>query len=127
MARTVVKTPLVPVSPYFSQAIKAGPMIYVSGIVGTDPQTKALAGPGIREQTRQAIENCRNILRAADSDLNDVVEVQVLLTHPEDFAAMNEEYASFFPADPPARSTCKLGVDVPGLRVSIRMTAYVGP
>jgi 2-iminobutanoate/2-iminopropanoate deaminase len=55
-----------------------------------------------------------------------VVEVQVLLTRPEDFAGMNEAYAEFFGDTPPARSVAKLGVELPGLWVSIRMTASSG-
>jgi 2-iminobutanoate/2-iminopropanoate deaminase len=55
-----------------------------------------------------------------------VVEVGILLTNPADFARLNEEWARWFPSDPPTRYAAKLGVDVPGLLVSIRMTAYIG-
>lgn len=123
MARQVINIAGVPKSPYFSHAVKSGSSIYVSGIVGMDPKTNQLAGQTIQEQTRQSITNCRSILEAAGATLDDVVEVQVLLTNPIDFAGMNEEYVKHFPNDPPARSTCKLGVDVPGLLVSIKMTA----
>jgi 2-iminobutanoate/2-iminopropanoate deaminase len=58
--------------------------------------------------------------------MDDVVEVGVLLTNPSDFAGMNEEYANWFPARPPARYVAKLGVEIPDLLVSIRMTAYIG-
>jgi len=54
------------------------------------------------------------------------VEVGVLLTNPTDFAGMNEEYATWFAAEPPTRSVAKLGVELPGVLISIRMTAYVG-
>ena len=54
------------------------------------------------------------------------MQVTVLLTHPEDFAGMNEAYGEFFPSEPPARAVTKLGVDVPGLLVSVMMTAYRG-
>ena len=125
MPRQVVRTSEAPASPLFSQAIRAGSTIYLSGIVGVDPATKQLAGPTIQEQTRQAIVNCENILRTAGAALTDVVEVCVLLAAPDDFAGLNEEYAKFFPADPPARSVAKLGVEIPGVRVSIKMTAFV--
>ena len=71
-------------------------------------------------QTRQALANC-----AGGAGLDDVVEVGILLTNPEDFADMNEVYASVFSAAPPTRYVAKLGVVVPGLLVSIRMTAVV--
>jgi enamine deaminase RidA (YjgF/YER057c/UK114 family) len=58
--------------------------------------------------------------------LADVVEVGVLLTNPTDFAGMNDEYTTWFPAEPPTRYVAKLGVEIPDLLVSIRMTAFVG-
>jgi len=124
--REVVSTPNAPSSPLYSQAVKAGGHVYVSGVVGVDMSSGDLAGPTIQEQTRQALTNCRAILQAADATLADVVEVGVLLTDPADFAGMNEEYATWFPADPPTRYVAKLGVEIPGVLVSIRMTAFVG-
>jgi 2-iminobutanoate/2-iminopropanoate deaminase len=102
-----------------------GSTVYLSGIVGIDPKTKQLAGATIQEQTRQALINCENILRAADAKLDNVVEVHVLLARPSDFDGLNEEYAKFFPTDPPTRAVAKLGVELPNLLVSIKMTAVV--
>lgn len=82
-----------------------------------------MAGDTIQAQTRQALANCQAILQAGDANLDDVVEVGVLLTNPSDFAGMNEEYARWFPTDPPTRYAAKLGAEIPGLLVSIRMTA----
>ena len=127
MGRQIITTADAPASPLFSQGVKAGPLVYVSGMTGMDPRTKQLAGPSIQAQTRQSLANCEQVLRAAGAAREDVVEVQVLLTRPEDFAGMNEGYAQFFASDPPARSVAKLGVDLPGLLVSIRMTAYIDP
>lgn len=124
--RRVIATPNAPASPLYSQAVGAGDYVYVSGLVGVDVTTGALAGPTIGEQTRQALTNCEAVLGAAGATLEDVVEVGVLLASPEDFAGMNEEYASWFPAEPPARHVAKLGVELPGVLVSIRMTAFVG-
>ena len=126
MPRKTIRTSDAPSSPYFSQAVKAGSTVYLSGIVGADPKTNRIVGSSIEEQTRQSLENCRSILHAADSDLDDVVEVQVLLARPEDFAGFNAAYTEFFASDAPARSVCKLGVEISGVLVSIRMTAYVG-
>jgi reactive intermediate/imine deaminase len=126
MPREVIATADAPSSPLFSQAVKAGPFVFLSGTVGIDPSTGSLAGETIQEQTRQALTNCQAILQAGGARLDDVVEVGVLLTHPADFSGLNEEWARWFPSDPPARYGVKLGVDVPGLLVSIRMTAYTG-
>ena len=125
MHKRIIHTPDAPVSRLYSQAVRVGPAIYVSGIVGVDPKTNQLAGATIQEQTRQSLLNCTSILRAAGAKLEDVVEVQVLLTRPADFAGLNEEYTKFFPADPPARSVGKLGVEIPNVLVSIKLTAIV--
>jgi 2-iminobutanoate/2-iminopropanoate deaminase len=106
--------------------VKAGQHIYVSGLVGIDVSTGNLAGMTIQEQTRQALTNCEAILHAAGATMGDVVEVGVLLTNPTDVAGMNEEYAAWFPSAPPTRYVAKLGVEIPDLLVSIRMTAFVG-
>ena len=125
MSRQVIRTAEAPASPLFSQAVKAGPMIYVSGITGVDPKTNQMAGSTIQEQTRQALINCEAILRAAGASLANVVDVLVLLTRPGDFPGLNEAYAKVFPTDPPARAVAKLGVELPNILVSIKMTAVV--
>jgi 2-iminobutanoate/2-iminopropanoate deaminase len=124
--REVISTLNAPSSPLYSQGVKAGQHVYVSGLVGVDVSTGNLAGSTIQEQTRQALTNCQAVLAAAGATLDDVVEVGVLLANPADFAGMNEEYASWFPAEPPARFAAKLGAEIPGVLVSIRMTAFLG-
>jgi reactive intermediate/imine deaminase len=123
--RQVIRTTDAPASPLFSQAIKAGPMIYVSGIASIDPKTNQLVGSTIQEQTQQALSNCEAILRAAGCSMANVVDVLVLLARPTDFAGLNETYAKFFPKDPPARAVARLGVDVPNLLVSFKMIAVI--
>jgi 2-iminobutanoate/2-iminopropanoate deaminase len=124
LKREIIRTSDAPVlSPLYSQAVKAGETIYVTGMPGVDPRTNQPAGPTIQEQTRQALINCEAILRAAGASRENVVEVQVLLARPCDFAGLNEEYAKFFTIDPPARTVARLGPELPGLLVSIRMTA----
>jgi reactive intermediate/imine deaminase len=123
MPRHVITTSSAPSSPLFSQGVKAGSLIFVSGTTGIDPSTGQLAGETIQAQTRQALANCEAILQAGGANLDDVVEVGVLLIDPGDFAGMNEEYARWFPTDPPTRYAAKLGAEIPGLLVSIRMTA----
>ena len=124
--REVISTPNAPSSPLYSQGVKTGDHVHVSGLVGIDVTTGDLAGSTIQEQTRQALTNCRAVLHTAGATLENVVEVGVLLTNPKDFAGMNEEYATWFPAEPPTRYVAKLGVEIPGVLVSIRMTALLG-
>ncbi|HEY1834279.1 MAG TPA: Rid family hydrolase [Solirubrobacteraceae bacterium] len=126
MPRQIVRTENAPGSPLFSQGVRAGPHLILSGIVGVDPATGSLAGSTIQDQTRQALTNCQAILKAGGADLGDVIEVGVLLTDPADFDGLNDEYARWFPSDPPARYVAKLGAEPPGLLVSIRMTAFIG-
>ena len=125
MPRQILTTSNAPSSPLFSQGVKAGSQVFISGTTGIDPNTGLMAGDSIQAQTRQALANCEAILREAGATLDDVVEVGVLLTDPDDFAGMNEEYARWFPSDPPTRYAAKLGAEIPGLLVSIRMTAYL--
>jgi len=125
MSRQVVATPAAPSSPLFSQGVRVGSTVYVSGMTGTDVTTMQLAGPSIGEQTRQALRNGIAVVEAAGGTVDDVVQVTVLLAHPEDFAGMNEEYARVFVTEPPARAVVKLGVEIPGVLVSIMMTAHV--
>jgi reactive intermediate/imine deaminase len=125
MPRQNVTTANAPSSPLYSQGVKAGPHVLVSGMAGIDPGTGRLAGDSIQDQTRQALTNCEAILQAAGGSLDDVIEVGVLLTNPADFAGLNEEYARWFRSEPPTRYVAKLGVELPGLLVSIRMTAFI--
>ena len=123
MPRETITTSQAPSSPLYAQGVKAGGQIFVSGTVGIDPATGSLAGESIQEQTRQALKNCETILKAGGATLDDVAEVGVLLHDPSDFAGLNEEWERWFPSDPPARYAAKLGAVIPGVLVSIRMTA----
>ena len=123
--REVIVTPLAPTSPLYSQGVKAGNQIFVTGMVGVDVTTGQVAGPTIQEQTTQALKNCEAVLVAAGATLVDVTEVGVLLAEPDDFAGMNEAWALTFTHEPPTRYTAKLGPILPGILVSIRMTAVI--
>ena len=124
--REVISTADAPSSPLYSQGVRAGDYIHISGLVGIDPTTGALAGSTIQQQTRQAIINCQAVLHAAGASLEHVIEVGVLLADPDDFVVMNEAYSTWFRAEPPTRYVAKLGVELPGVLISIRMTAYLG-
>jgi 2-iminobutanoate/2-iminopropanoate deaminase len=125
MKKQIVTTPHAPSSPLYSQGVKTGSLLFVSGMTGVDVATGQLAGLTIQEQTLQALRNCVAIVEAGGGRQDDVVQVTVLLTNPADFAGMNEAYATFFETDPPTRAVTKLGVELPNVLVSIAMTAQV--
>jgi 2-iminobutanoate/2-iminopropanoate deaminase len=106
MKRHIVSTPDAPkaIGPY-SQGVCAGDLVFCAGQAGLDPATGQLVEGGIQAQTRQTLNNLGAVLRAAGSDLSHVVKTTVFLADMADFGAMNQVYAEFFPADPPARST----------------------
>jgi 2-iminobutanoate/2-iminopropanoate deaminase len=125
MSKQIIRTENAPSSPLFSQGVRVGSTIHVSGMVGIDVATRQLAGGTIQDQTRQALRNCKAIVEAGGGRLEDVVQVTVLLANPADFAGMNEEYAKVFATEPPARAVTKLGVELPNVLVSIMMTAQL--
>jgi len=92
------------IGPY-SQAIKANGLLFLSGQVALDPQTGEFVGSDVRQQTERVFENIKGVLEAAGANLNHVVKTTVFLKDMNDFAAMNEVYARYFTAAPPARST----------------------
>jgi 2-iminobutanoate/2-iminopropanoate deaminase len=125
MTRDIVKTEAAPTSPLYSQAVKAAGLIFVSGQVGQDPTTGKLAGPTVREQTRQCLTNVKAILEAAGSSMEKIVSATFILRDPQDFAEMNAEWASWFHEGPPARQGASLPIEAEGLLVSIAVIAEV--
>ncbi len=93
-----------PIGPY-SQAIKSNGFLFVSGQVALDPRTGEFVGTEVRAQTERVMENLRAILEAAGVAFNHVVKTTVYLKDMNDFTTMNEVYARYFTAAPPARST----------------------
>lgn len=108
----------------FSPAVRAGDFIFLSGAIGTRPGTTELVSGDVGPQTRQTLENLQTVLRAAGSDLDDVVKCTVFLVDMRDYDAMNGVYASFFPGNPPARSTLAGSGLALGARVEIECVAY---
>jgi 2-iminobutanoate/2-iminopropanoate deaminase len=96
-----------PIGPY-SQAIKANGFVYLSGQVALDPSSGELVGSDIRQQTERVLENIKGILEASGSNLHHVIKTTVFLKDMNDFSAMNEVYARYFTAAPPARSTVQV-------------------
>ncbi|HTB87002.1 MAG TPA: RidA family protein [Steroidobacteraceae bacterium] len=109
--------------PTYSQAVKAAGLVFVSGTAPTDPITGAIKGATIQEQTAQCLTNIQAILEEAGSSLEQIVSATIVLADENDFAAMNEEWLRWFPADPPARQGAKLPARIPGLKVSIAAIA----
>lgn len=103
--RLVIQTDNAPpaIGPY-SQGIAANGFVYTAGQGGIDPVTRQLT-EGVQAQTRQTLQNIAAILEAAGCSLADVIKTTVYLANMDDFAAMNEVYATFFPENPPARTT----------------------
>jgi len=124
MSRQIIFTPKAAKPPaMYSQAVRAGGLIFVSGTAPHDPQSGALVGETVQEQTRQCLRNISAILEAAGSSLDKIASVTIVLADEQDFAGMNEEWLRWFPANPPARQGAKLPAKIPGLRVSIAAIA----
>jgi len=110
----------------FSAAVRVGNVLYLSGQIGVLPGTRQLADTGIAGQTKQALENVKSVLAAAGSSLERVVKCTVFLSDIKDYAAMNAVYATYFPKDPPARSTVAGSGLALGARVEIECLALAG-
>jgi 2-iminobutanoate/2-iminopropanoate deaminase len=92
----------------YSQAIRSGGLVFVSGQIALEPRERRLVAGGVAEQTDQVFANLRAILQAAGSSLERLVKTTVYLQSLDDFAAMNEVYAKHVGADPPARATVEV-------------------
>ncbi|HEY8498586.1 MAG TPA: RidA family protein [Limnochordales bacterium] len=124
--RRVVQTGRAPaaIGPY-SQAIRAGGLVFVSGQLGLDPATGQLAGD-VEAQARQALTNLRAILEAAGSGLDRVVKTTLFLRTMADFERVNRVYAEFFPEAAPARSTVAVAELPRGAAVEVEAIALEG-
>jgi 2-iminobutanoate/2-iminopropanoate deaminase len=125
--RQIVRTDQAPdaIGPY-SQAVTANGFVFTSGQIPIDPATGEFVPGGIAEQTQQVLKNLSAVLEAAGSSLGQVIKTTVFLADMQDFTAMNEAYATFFGADPPARSTVQAARLPRDARVEIDVVALVG-
>ena len=114
------------IGPY-SQAVRAENMVYTAGQIGLDPATMEIVGGGVEAETRQVLNNLKQVLEAANSGLNYVVKTTVFLRDMADFPKMNAVYAEFFPENPPARSTVAVAALPKGVAVEIETIALVAP
>jgi reactive intermediate/imine deaminase len=106
-----------PVASY-SQAVKVGTTLYLAGQGGFDAKTGQLVGEGIKEQTRQTLQNLKYVVEAAGGSMNDFVTVRVFISEHGEFPGMNEVYGEFFDKPYPARTTVSAGLG-PGMKVEI--------
>lgn len=113
------------IGPY-SQGVKANGFLFLSGQVALDPASGQLVGGDIRGQTERVLKNLEAILEAAGSSLAAVVKTTVFLADLNDFAAMNEVYARFFPQPPPARATVQVARLPKEAKVEIDLIAVAG-
>ena len=110
----------------YSQAVRAGQFLFVSGQVPIDPATGELVQGGIAEQTRRALQNIAEILTAGGTSFQHVVRTTVYLADLGDFGAMNEVYATFFTPPQPARSTIQAARLPRDARLEVDVIAFLG-
>jgi 2-iminobutanoate/2-iminopropanoate deaminase len=121
MTKIIVHTDAAPTSALYSQAVKAGGLVFVSGQGPLDPATGTIVGTTIQEQTAQCLKNVTAILEAAGSSLEKAVSATFILADPDDFAGMNEEWARWFPTEKPARQGARLPLTA--FKISIALIA----
>jgi 2-iminobutanoate/2-iminopropanoate deaminase len=124
MAKLVVSCQQAPqaIGPY-SQAIRSGQLLFVSGQIPIDPDTGDLVGGGIEHQTQRVMQNIQAIIEAAGASMGRVIKTTIFLVDLADFAAMNKVYAGYFGDSPPARATVQVAALPRGALVEIEAIA----
>jgi 2-iminobutanoate/2-iminopropanoate deaminase len=127
MEKRVIATKDAPaaIGPYSQAIATPGGMIFTAGQIALDPATGTIVAGGIQEQTARVLENISVILRAAGTDCTHVVKTMVFLADMNEFGAMNEVYARYFPNNPPARSTVQVSRLPRDVRVEIEAIALL--
>lgn len=123
--KTVISTKTAPVAvgPY-SQAIKAGNLLFCSGQIPLDPATGQFVEGGVEQQAEQALKNVKAVLEAAGYSIADVVKAIVFAKNMGDFTAVNAVYAKYFEKDPPARSFVEVSALPKGALVEVEVVAW---
>lgn len=124
MKKEILKTDKAPqaIGPY-SQGVKAGGFLFLSGAIALDPQTGEVVKGGIAAETEQVMKNIGALLEAAGLDFGDVVKTTIYLADMGDFAVVNGIYGGYFKEEPPARSTVEVKGLPRGVLVEIEVTA----
>lgn len=122
--KKIIKTANAPeaIGPY-SQAVMAGDFVFTAGQIAISPETNKLINGNVAEQTKQVLDNLEAVIKASGTKLSSVVKTTVYLIKPEDFAPMNEVYATYFSNEPPARVTVFVSSLPKGALVEIDATA----
>ncbi|MCK4673640.1 MAG: reactive intermediate/imine deaminase [Candidatus Stahlbacteria bacterium] len=122
--KKIIKTANAPeaIGPY-SQAVVAGDFVFTAGQIAISPETNKLINGNVAEQTKQVLDNLEAVIKASGTKLSSVVKTTVYLIKPEDFAPMNEVYATYFSNEPPARVTVFVSSLPKGALVEIDATA----
>jgi len=105
----------------YSQATKFGKFLFTAGQIPHNPKSGEIVGSTIEEQTRQTLENLKNLLESAGYSLSDVLKVLIFLKRTDDFAGMNRVYSEYFKTNPPARSTVQ--AEMMNLKLLIELEA----
>jgi 2-iminobutanoate/2-iminopropanoate deaminase len=113
------------IGPY-SQAVRAGNLVFASGQIPIDPATGEFVAGGVAEQTEQVLRNLTAVFEAAGVGMNQIVKTTVFLADMDDFTAMNEVYGRFFSVEPPARATVQASRLPRDARVEIEAIAVIG-
>jgi len=113
------------IGPY-SQAVRAGDLVFASGQIPIDPATGEFIAGGVAEQTEQVLRNLTAVFEAAGVGMNQIVKTTVFLADMDDFTAMNEVYGRFFSVEPPARATVQAARLPRDARVEIEAIAVIG-
>ncbi len=124
--KEVIQLPGAPQGLPFSTAVRVGDLLFLSGVIGRRPGTLEVVPGGIRPETRQALSNIQATLEVIGSAMDRVVKCTVFLRDIADYSKMNEVYATFFPSDPPARSTLAASGLALDARVEIDCIALAG-
>lgn len=127
MSKRCITAPGAPpaIGPY-SHAVVAGDFLYLSGQIPLRPDGSGIARGTIEEETHQVFANIQAVLKASSATLKDVVKVCVFLADMENFGAFNKVYATYFPENPPVRTTFQPGRLPADAKVEIEVTAYLG-
>jgi len=123
----IIKTPAAPQAiGQYSQAVEAGGFVFVSGQIPIDPKTGNVIQADIKDQAKLVMENTKAILTASGCSMPSVVKVTIYLKSMSDFAAVNEVYGGYFPADPPARATVEVSRLPKDAALEMDFTAWKG-
>jgi len=124
--KEIIKTSEAPaaIGPY-SQAVRAGDMVFISGQLGMDPETGKLVPGGVLKEAEQALKNLNSIVKAAGGSMDDLVKTTVLLDDLNDFAEVNTLYSSFFGETFPARACFEVSKLPAGGKIEIEAVAFI--